>query len=75
MQRDLGETVDKALIAKDVLKRLGANVVIPRIIIKGKKVYGVGLKDGKVYVVFPEGMEDEIKKIFKKEVVVVESNT
>ncbi|ALU12163.1 hypothetical protein EYM_00985 [Ignicoccus islandicus DSM 13165] len=64
-KRKLGE-------AKKRLTELGAQVIIPEMEIEGKKVIGVGIKGDVAYVVEPNGMEKELKKVLRvKEVVLV----
>ena len=75
MKHEEVEDVTKDLLAMDVLKRINADVIIPKMIVKGKKVYGIGIKGKKAYVVYPEGMEEEIRKVLKvEEVIVIEDS-
>ncbi|UXD22187.1 hypothetical protein IPA_02415 [Ignicoccus pacificus DSM 13166] len=66
----INEEIGKAALALWIIKKIDPDVLIPEMEIEGKKVYGIGLKGNKAYVVFPEGMEDVIKEVFGVEEVV-----
>ncbi len=54
------------------LKSKGFKVIIPEIRIGDKVAYGIAIEGDKAYVVYPNGLEEELKKALKvKEVVVV----
>ncbi|ALU12161.1 hypothetical protein EYM_00975 [Ignicoccus islandicus DSM 13165] len=57
-------------VAKIALQELGAQVIIPEMEIEGKKVIGVGIKGDVAYVVEPNGMEKELKKVLRVKKVI-----
>ena len=56
--------------AKELLERLGPDVMVPEMQIKGRRVIGIGIKGKVAYVVEPNGMEEEIKRVFRVEKVI-----
>ena len=70
MGRPLAKGFILKSLAESALKDMGADVIIPEMEIKGKKVIGIGIKGNVAYVVEPNGMEEEIRKVFRVEKVV-----
>ena len=54
------------------LKSKGFKVIIPELRIGDKAAYGIAIEGDRAYVVFPNGLEEEIKRALKvREVVVI----
>ena len=65
LAKGIDEKLSKKVIALLLLKSKGFRVIIPEIRVGDKAAYGIALEDDKAYVVYPNGLEEEIKKIFK----------